>query len=131
MQTWLSSIWFWLKGSAHEERLELSNTVDCPSAYRRHFFYELLALAPVEVRDGKVVLPEEVRGWTDSKARLLNCGLVELCELLVEYRLPEGLQRDTAPRMNFVEAILEDLKSGSVPEVFQQMWQSILLGQKN
>jgi hypothetical protein len=131
MQTWSSSIRFWLKGIAHEGRLELSNTADCPSAHRRHFFYELLALAPVEVRNGEVVLPNEVRGWSDSDAELLGFGLAELCKLLVKYRLPEGLQCNTAPRMNFVEAALEDLESGSVPEVFQQMWHSTLAGQKN
>lgn len=131
IQTWLSSIRFWLKGSAHEERLELSNTADCPSAHRRHFFYELLALAPVEVRNGTIVLPEEVRGWSDAKAEMLDFGLVELCKALVRYRLPEGLQCDTAPRIKFVEALLEDLESGSVPEVFQQMWQSTLAKQNN
>lgn len=131
MQTWLSSIRFWLKGSAHEERLELSNTADCPSAHRRHFFYELLALALVEVRNGAVVLPEEARGWSDAKAEMLDFGLVELCKELVRYRLPEGLQCDTAPRIKFVEALLEDLESGSVPEVFQQMWQSTLAKQNN
>lgn len=129
IERWLSSIKFWLKCRVVVSRLEISPVADCPSAHRRDFFYKLLASVPVDVLDGKLTLQREVDCWSETRVQDLNESLLELSRLLISYRVPEDLQCDGAPRMSFVEAMLEDLESENAPELFRHMWQSTLARQ--
>lgn len=130
LEAWSAEMWLWLAGEARGE-YGIAGLADTRATRQRELFYRLLSEAPVAVKGVRLLPTEERIGWSDFHVRSLHESFKLLFSQLDNYRMPKKLACDPARRLQFVEAMRNDLESDRAPPILREVWQLWKTGKAN